>query len=178
MHQLNDNYILRKPEPKDIEALYVQKNNAEVVSLLGGFNNGYTRQDLANWVDFHRGCKDEILWIIAEKQTDACVGHVGLYKIDHRVRCADFAIMIGDKSAWGEGLGTDCTKFALDYGFNELNLNRITLTVLQTNPRAISLYRKIGFKDEGVLRQAMYKGGRYIDLILMGILRNEYLSDE
>lgn len=172
-----DDFVLRKPEPKDVEALYAQKNDPDVASLLGGFSSGYARADLAGWIDFHRERRDEVLWVIADAKTDACLGHVGLYQIDHRVRSAEFAIMLGDKGVWGRGIGSRATRAAIRYGFRWLNLNRIQLTVLETNPRAIAIYRKLGFAQEGVMRQAQWKDGRYLDVIMMSLLREEFHDD-
>lgn len=175
-HRVGD-YLLRMPEPKDVEALYAQKNDPEIAGLLGGFSTGYSRVDLREWVERHRTRRDEVLWVMADASDDRVVGHVGLYRIDHRVRRADFGIVIGDRDCWGEGLGRDCTLFAIDYGFRELNLNRIAVEVLADNERAHHLYRQIGFVEEGRLRQAQFKRGRYIDVLLMSMLRHERVSD-
>ncbi len=171
-----DRITLRPLEPEDFEALYLQKNDPEVAYMLDGFTTGYAREDIAAWYAYHRGRSDEVQWAIVLQETQKCIGHVGLYQIDHRVRKANFGIMIGDKASWGQGLGELCTRFALAYGFNELNLNRIELTVLDSNRRAMRLYRKLGFQEEGRMRQAQFKGGRYHDVILMSILRSEYES--
>jgi ribosomal-protein-alanine N-acetyltransferase len=169
-------FTLRHPEPVDLKALYQQKNEPEVAAMLVGFSTGYSMADLSDWLEHHQQVTDEVLWVIADAGSNQCVGHVGLYKIDHRIRSAEFGILIGDRSVWGKGLGRACTKFALDYGFQELNLNRICLSVLATNERAISLYNSLRFKEEGLLQQAQYKGGRYIDVLLMRILREENLT--
>lgn len=171
-------FHLRRPDVRDLEALYRQKNDPEIAALLGGFHNGYSRADLRDWVEFHRCRTDEVLWIVADSQHDRCVGHVGLYKIDHRVRRAEFAILLGERSVWGQGLGEACTRFAMRYAFAQLNLNRLYLSVLETNRRAQSLYEKLGFQLEGRLRQECYQDGRYVDLLLMAILRNEYMPHE
>jgi RimJ/RimL family protein N-acetyltransferase len=171
------NFVLRPLEPFDLEALYVYKNDPGIAVLLGGFSNGYSMTDLHDWLESHRQREDEILWAIARFDNNHCVGHVGLYQIDHRVRMAEFAIMIGERTAWGQGLGRACTQFALDYGFTQLNLNRIQLSVLASNQRAIRLYRNLGFSDEGRLRQAQFKNGEYIDVLLMAVLRGEYQSN-
>jgi len=169
-----ESVILRKAEPEDLERLYSQKNDPEVADLLGGYSAGYSRKDIQDWMEFHRRREDEVLWIIADAKDNQCLGHVGLYKIDHRVRSAEFAIMIGDKSQWSRGLGSAVTRFVVGYGFQMLNLNRISLNVLKTNPRAIELYRKIGFQEEGLLRRAQFKHGNYVDVLLMSFLRDEY----
>ena len=170
-------FILRRPELYDLEQLYKQKNSPEIAEMLGGFSIGYSIADLKEWLEYHRQRKDEALWIIAEFETNRCVGQVGLYKIDHRVRNAEFGIIIGDRTLWGKGLGHAFTKFALNYGFQELNLNRIYLTVLETNMKAIKLYRSFGFREEGRLRQAQYRRGMYVDVIIMGLLRLEYEAE-
>lgn len=90
-----------------------------------------------------------------------------MYNIDYRIRKAEYAIMIADKSARGKGYGEMCTDFMLDFGFNQLNLNRIELSLLSTNVVAHKLYMKKGFVQEGLLKQAQFKNGNYIDVILM-----------
>ena len=173
MHRVGE-VVLRKPEPRDLDALYVQKNDPELAAMLGGFHSGYTRADLAAWLDFHRAARDEVLWVMAEAGRDSCLGHVGLYKVDHRVGSAEFAILLGDRTWWGKGVGKACTVFAIDYAFTQLNLRRVYLEVLATNERAAGLYRKLGFKDEGRLRQHQYKNGAHVDVLMMGLLRDEW----
>ena len=170
-------YLLSRPEDEDLEYLYQQKNDPEVAQLLGGFSHGYSKQDLREWLEYHRKRNDEVLFVIREKGTNKCIGHVGLYRIDHRARTAEFAIMIGDKSAWGKRLGRAFTEFAMEYAFNELNLNRMELSLLSTNKRAEALYRSLKFSVDGILREAQYKNGNYIDVIVMSILRSEYNAD-
>ena len=174
MNYILGDYILRRPELTDLEAFYVQKNDPEIATLLGGFTLGYAMADLRDWLEYHRKRNDEVIWAIVEKAREKCVGHVGLYQIDHRIRDAEFAIMLGDRTVWGRGLGKACTRLTIDYGFRELNLNRIHLSVLATNERAIHLYHSLGFQDEGRLRQAQFKKGQYIDVVLMSMLRSEY----
>jgi len=166
-------YTLRKPEPKDVEALYALKNDREIGALLEGFSTGYTRADLTSWVDFHRSAKDEAFFVICDA-SDTAVGHVALYKINPRIGHAEFAILLGDKSTWGKGLGTACTRFMVEYGFDELNLRRVYLEVLETNPRAQHIYEKLGFVVEGRLRKHQFKDGKHLDVIVMGVLEDEY----
>lgn len=166
--------LLRRIEPKDLDAFYDQKNDPEIAALLGGFTIGYSTEELRDWLEHHRKRQDECIWAIARLADDSCLGHVGFYQIDYRIRSAEYAIMIGDRARWGSGIGKICTRFAIDYGFRELNLNRIHLSVLSSNERAIRVYQAIGFREEGRLRQAQYKGGQYLDVILMALLREEY----
>lgn len=173
IHHIN-NFMLRKIEFSDSEALYVQKNDNAVTNLLGGFSFGYSIDEIKEWIIFHSKQKDEIIYGIVDKINNKLVGHVGLYKIDFRVRSAEFAIMIGDKDYWGKGLGKSITKHMLSYAFNELNMYRIQLSVLESNEKAIKLYKDMGFVQEGILRKAQFKNSNYIDVILMSMLKEEY----
>lgn len=164
---------LRKPEPEDLPALYAQKNHPDTRAALGGFTTGYAMADLRQWMEAHRTRADEVLWVVAEADTNRCLGHVGLYRIDSRIRSAEFAILLGDPQAQGRGLGKRCTRFMLDYGFLELNLHRIELTVLATNARAIALYERLGFRHEGRLRDAQFRDGAYVDVLAMALLASD-----
>jgi RimJ/RimL family protein N-acetyltransferase len=176
MHFNFDNIYLRNIETEDLQNLHMQKNDPEVTASLGGFSTGYSFADLKDWFEYHRKKKDELLLSIVDKNSESCIGHVGLYNIDYRIRSAEFAIMIGDKEFWGKGIGRICTKFLIDYGFNELNLNRIYLSLLSSNERALNLYTSLGFKHEGTQRSAQFKNGSYQDVILMGVLKEDLLN--
>lgn len=102
------------------------------------------------------------------------IGGCGFFNLDRRNRCSEFGIMIGDKHSWNQGYGTEAVRMLVQHGFNTLNLNRIYLRVLDNNSRAIRTYEKVGFKHEGRQRQADYKDGRYIDLLVMSILKDEF----
>jgi diamine N-acetyltransferase len=101
------------------------------------------------------------------------IGSLAFDAIDWRIRAAEFGILIGDKSYWNKGYGTEAVRLLVKHGFTTLNLNSIYLHVFETNPRAIRAYEKAGFTIEGTERQAEYKDGRYIDVIRMCILRGE-----
>ncbi len=102
------------------------------------------------------------------------IGGCGFFNLDGRNRCAEFGIMIGEKRCWNQGYGTDTVRLLVSHGFNTLNLHRIYLRVLENNPRAIRAYEKVGFILEGRQRQAEYKDGRYVDLLVMSILKDEF----
>jgi RimJ/RimL family protein N-acetyltransferase len=104
---------------------------------------------------------------------DEPIGLVSLTNIDTVHRHADFHILIGPDSVKGKGVGTAATRAMLQHGFGDLNLHRVSLTVLAGNARAIRVYEKVGFKREGLLRDAVYKNGGYQDLIAMALLSHE-----
>ena len=165
---------LRAFEPADVEHLYRFRNDWQVIQYLGGFSSGYSRKNLQEWIKAHRNRDDEVLWAISEKKTGRCIGHVGLYKIDPRVRKAEFAIVIGDQKWWGKGVGCSATIAMIDWGFDQLNLHKISLSVLAGNRRAIKLYEKLGFRREGALRDEQFRDRKYVDVVLMSVLDDEW----
>lgn len=102
------------------------------------------------------------------------IGNLGFMAVNSHDRSAELGIAIGEKNFWGKGFGTEALLLLVQHGFDNLNLNRIYLHVYETNPRAISSYEKVGFSIEGHLRQARYLDGRYIDVLLMSILKDEW----
>ncbi|MSO55863.1 MAG: N-acetyltransferase [Acidobacteria bacterium] len=108
------------------------------------------------------------------KEDDECVGTTGLYDIQWVMRSASFRVFIGDKQSWDRGIGTECARLMLRYGFDKLNLNRVWLGVNAANERAVRAYEKAGFVREGLLRQEQFRNGRYYDVVRMAVLRGEY----
>lgn len=106
------------------------------------------------------------------------IGTCSFMDIDWRSRNAEFGILIGEKSYWNKGFGTEAVKLLVRHGFQTLNLHRIWLRVFATNPRAIKAYEKAGFTHEGTQRQAEYIDGAYVDVLLMSILRPEWREQE
>jgi RimJ/RimL family protein N-acetyltransferase len=104
------------------------------------------------------------------------IGDSGVFNLDWVVRSAELGIMIGEKSVWNQGCGTEVMTLLLKHGFETLNLNRIFLRVYAENVRARRAYVKAGFVEEGRLRQAIFKHGRYDDVILMSVLASEWAA--
>jgi RimJ/RimL family protein N-acetyltransferase len=102
------------------------------------------------------------------------IGGVSFHYVYAESRKAHLGIMIGDKEFWSKGYGTDAMITMLRFGFEQMNLHRIDLSVDADNPRARACYRRCGFVEEGVSRQARYGRGVYTDQIVMGILREEF----
>ena len=102
------------------------------------------------------------------------IGSCGFFNLDHRNGSSEFGIMIGEKSYWNKGYGTEAVRLLCQHGFNTLNLNRIYLRVFENNPGAVRAYEKAGFTHEGRQRQAEFRQGRYIDVLVMSMLKDEF----
>ncbi len=102
------------------------------------------------------------------------IGSCSFFNLNHRNRSSEFGIMIGEKSFWNQGYGTEAVRLLCRHGFNTLNLNRIYLRVFETNPGAVRAYEKAGFTHEGRQRQAEFREGKYVDVFVMSILKDEF----
>lgn len=102
------------------------------------------------------------------------IGTVFLKNIDHVSRKAEYGLFIGELWARGKGFANLIAKLTLDFAFNELDLNRVYLTVFSDNIPAIKSYEKAGFKREGLMRQDFFDGLKYRDIIHMGILKADF----
>ncbi len=111
---------------------------------------------------------------IRSGETWRLIGSCSLFDFDWRIRSAEFGILIGDKSCWNQGYGTEATRLILKHGFETLNLNRIMLRVMTNNPGARRAYQKAGYTLEGTLRQAAFVAGEYVDLEVMSVLCQEW----
>ena len=125
------------------------------------------------WFDRIRQRKDLVIFGIRTAK-DELIGSCQLHSINTVHRNAELQIRIGEKSARGHGYGAQATRQLVEFGFRDLNLHRIYLHVFASNEAALRTYESVGFKREGVLRQAAHIGGAYVDVVVMGILRGEH----
>ena len=135
-------------------------------------------QDEYEWYESVRKNPNIYVFAVRRQDNDTLVGSASLFDINWRVRKCTFGIALGDPTVWGKGLGTDATRVIVGYAFQELNLNRVQLDVYEFNERARKAYEKVGFSSEGILRQAVYREGRYFDVEVMAVLREEWETGE
>ncbi len=128
------------------------------------------------WFDNKVKSKDYMLSIVTLKD-DEVVGNIELQSIDSVNREATLGILIGEEKNRNKGYGTEAISLLLDYGFNYLNLNNISLTVLACNDRAKRCYEKVGLKEFGRKRKCKFVNGKYYDLIYMDILSEEFKEE-
>ena len=102
------------------------------------------------------------------------IGTIGLHRIEPKDHNALFGIAIGEKDYWSSGYGTEATQLLINYGFQQLNLHRIWSAAFAFNERSIKLHLRVGFKEEGRQREAMFKNGEFHDIIQFGLLRSEW----
>lgn len=116
------------------------------------------------------------MFTIVDKETDKGIGRIMLFGTNQICGSSTLGVFIGEKDYWSNGYGTEAIRLILDFGFNLLNLHAISLGVFAFNKRAISCYKKVGFKEVGRRREARPVGNKYYDAVLMDILSTEYES--
>lgn len=120
--------------------------------------------------------RSDVLLVIEVIEGDSTkpIGNCGLHQINPKDHNAIFGVIIGEKNYWSKGFGVEAARLLINYGFQQLNLHRISSSAIAFNERSIRLHKKLGFREEGRLRQAMFKKGQYHDRVEFGILREEW----
>ena len=156
----------------DLPVLFEWINEPEQVH----WNSAYrpvAESDHREWFDAVRRRRDVVIFGIRTMPDGRLIGSCQLRNIDPVHSNAELQIRIGVVGERGHGHGTDAVRQLARFGFRELNLHRIYLNVFSHNTAAIRAYEKAGFRREGVLREAAHIDGSYVDIAVMGILRNE-----
>ena len=170
--------ILRAITDKDLERL-CQFNNDLEVELAGGGDppmpQSLSRLQAAHEAKLSQGDRDGTAFAI--EVDNQFIGHCALFQFDQVARTCELGITIGDKNYWGHHYGREAVRLLLDYGFRFHNLHRIFLSVNGNNERAIRAYQACGFVKEGRLRSHVWSDNGYVDLLFMGILREEWAED-
>jgi len=159
----------------DRSALFEWINEREQVLLNAPYRPVGEREHSA-WFDAIQERKDTVIFGIRLVASGRLIGSCQLCNIDAVHRSAQLQIRIGDVRERGQGYGTEAVRLLLDFGFKDLNLHRVYLHVFGSNEAALKMYEKVGLVREGVLRAAAYIDGRYRDVVIMGILRDDHLG--
>lgn len=112
----------------------------------------------------------------AVRKTDGgeMIGLVEIDGISYSNRFAWISVGFGKNAERGQGYGFEALSLAVNFAFNELNLERLQLNVISYNEAGIALYEKLGFQKEGSYREAVLRDGKRHDLYLYGLLRREW----
>jgi len=164
---------LRPVEMEDVDRFVRWFNDPEVRTTISSTIPMSHLREREFVEKLYKDNRDVVLAVVA-KEGDVHIGVAGLHGIGMPNRNATFGIAIGEKTYWDKGYGTEATKLMLNYGFGTLALHRIMLLVYDFNPRGIHVYEKLGFKEEGRKRESVFRGGKFQDEILMGILESEW----
>lgn len=166
---------LRAYKKEDIPLAYEYMNDSELKRLLvNKIPYPMILEEEEKWFESLINSKDSYNFAIEDLETGKYIGGCGINEMNWLNRVAIIGIFIGDKNYWGKGYGTDAVNILVKFIFEQMNMNKVKLNVFSFNARAKKCYEKCGFGVEGVLRQELFRDGKYHDEYLMSILFEEW----
>ncbi|MBQ3668145.1 MAG: GNAT family N-acetyltransferase [Clostridia bacterium] len=168
---------LRELRQSDLEPMLEWMNDPETVKYLGsGFIRGRSAESVRYEIELRlSGDVRGERYVIEDAETGEYLGQCDLLLPDDFARTVEVAVVI-KKSAWGRGAAKKAMEKLLKRAFLELDYRRVYLLCVDKNLRALSMYEHLGFTREGVMRRHMLSGGEICDVVIMGMLREEYLA--
>jgi RimJ/RimL family protein N-acetyltransferase len=170
---LGDLVKLRAMEPSDAESLWRWNHDPDVMRWM---EVGYAQSlsQVRTWLQERpRNDYGDVLYGVETLSDTTLIGLIRLHGAEPETGCAELDVYLGEKEHWGRGYATDAVRMACRYGFDKMRLHKVTLTVVTENEAARRVYRKVGFVDEGTLRQSFRRDGRWYDKVTMGLLADE-----
>ncbi len=167
--------MLREMTPQDVNSLLMHFGNTEVVQFIG-MQPIKTIEQANEWLRWMGGffaAQDGLRWGLELRETGEFIGSAGLHHWNREAHYAEIGCDIAHPF-WGNAYGQEAMRRIIEFGWESMKLNRIEADVVKGNMRSMHVLEKLGFKKEGVLRQRLLKGGKYYDVYLFGLLRNEY----
>ncbi len=168
---------LRKLERADLPVLHRWMNDAEVMGW-ARFAPDHMVSAAAMEKEYEKElageAQDRTTLIIEERAAAAPIGWCSYRSWDHKHVNVDIGIAFGEKDRWSKGYGTEALRLLLTLLFDHEGWHRAELWTLAENERAIGLASKLGFRKEGFEREGFYFGGRYHDIVSMGLLKAEW----
>jgi RimJ/RimL family protein N-acetyltransferase len=167
---------LRRPEPADLHALVRWYRDAEIARLTRYQTRPMSQAEIERFFQSRLLAPDALAYCIVELPGWRLIGFTTFSSLDGDNGSVLFHITIGERDAWGRGLGTEATELMVGHAFERLGLHRVGLSVFSYNERAIRAYEKAGFRIEGRLRDAIMREGRFYDEVQMGVLESEWTA--
>jgi ribosomal-protein-alanine N-acetyltransferase len=168
---LGERIALRPLTAADVDGPYLDWfNDPEVCRLNSHHVFPYTRAEALAWVQALPGRRDALVLAITMREDGRHVGNLSLQGIDPVSRSAELAIVLGDRSVSGQGIGLEAARLLVEHGFTALNLHRIACGTLAANVAMRRLAERLGMREEGVRRQAAWTDGTYHDIVEYGLL--------
>ena len=164
-------------ERHDLIKNYQWANNRELVRLAGMQPLPKSAGEIERWYETTIGAADMRIFSIKTPDGDY-LGNIELRDLDQRCGRAEIGIVIGEADYQNKGYGSDALMTLCRFAFRELRMHRLYARVLETNARAQRTFKKVGFKEEGVERQAHYSRGRHWDILMLGMLRGDLKEDD
>lgn len=171
---MNNRIYLRALEPDDYKVTVEWRHDEEIENMVGGPKYFISSEKEKEWVKNCIFDNSRMVLGICLKDSGKLIGTVNIQEIDWINRSCHVPVLIGDKTEWNKGYATEARLLAIKFAFDERGMERVWATILDSNKASIRMNEKCGFKIEGVMRRAVFKGGEYHDLVMMSILKEEF----
>jgi RimJ/RimL family protein N-acetyltransferase len=165
---------LRPVDEIDVDNILTWVNDKDVVGNLAAFaGKPLTRDEELTWVRKVRTSNDERVFTVLSSD-DRYLGQVGLHQIFWRSKVGRAACIISARGDHGRGYGSAAIARLLDVAFKDLALHKVWLMVFEHNARSRRTWTRIGFKEEGILRDEYFHEGKRHNMVRMGMLEGEW----
>ena len=172
-----DDVSIRKINSGDT-ANIVRWRNAEHVMNVFIDCNPLTAEIHERWIEEKVNTGKVVQFIMTDNVNGRDFGSVYFRDIDDRHRKAEFGIFIGEEDYLGRGYGKIAARKALQYAFNELNLNKVYARVIVSNDASNNMFRSLGFNRDGIFREDVIIDGKPVDVVFYSILKKEWEDNE
>ena len=169
-----DKVYLSPISTDDIDTFMNWVNDPEIIRFTGHYIKIISLLNEKEAIE--KIAKEGNYFSIVAQEDNKLLGICNFFRIDEINRSAEIGIMIGEKDNLGKGYGSEALNLLLKFGFESRNYNNISLRVMSFNERAIACYEKVGFKRQGLYREAIIRGNKKYDMIYMDILADEYFD--
>lgn len=172
---VGENVYLRTIGEGDLNENYREWFNDEEVNRYNSHHRfpNYD-ENMRKYYDRVIKSKENLVLAVCDAKTDTHIGNIALENIDALNQSAELAIIIGNKDYWSKGYGSEAARLLVSHGFKELNLHRIYCGTQEDNVGFQKLAASLGFKEEGRKRESIFRGGKFKDIILYSLLRDEF----
>jgi len=159
---------LRPFSHNDIESLMEYANNPKIAAnLTNQFPNPYTRESGENFIKFAMQSSPPTIFAI--DIDGKASGGIGLHvQSDIHIKNAELGYWLAEPF-WGQGIMTKAVKHMVDYGFKNLDINRIYARPFGTNIASQKVLKNAGFVLEGKFKCTIFKNGEYLDELIYAV---------
>jgi len=165
---------LREVRTSDVtERYYRWMNDPEVGQYLETRFFPHSHEKIESYIREMGADPNNVFLAIVLKNGDLHIGNIKIGPINWFHRFADISLIIGDKTYWGKGYGTEAIGLVVFYAFNTLNLHKITAGIYANNVGSIKAFKKAGFIEEGLRKKHRFCEGEYVDEVLLGNIRSD-----
>jgi RimJ/RimL family protein N-acetyltransferase len=166
---------LRPLAESDVDHIMTWVNDPEITGNIAAFSgHAFSRDDEIAYVRRTLASKTDIVFSIEEASSGRYLGQTGIHQIHDRSKVGRLACIVAAKGDHGRGFGTGAIRLVLDHAFGPLGLHKMWLMVFRHNERGRRIYGKLGFVEEGILREEYWHQNGWYDMVRMSMLAREW----